>query len=56
MLEGGRLTERLVRSSQESGRALVPVMTFYDKPVQELLGIDGYYDIVLSSLIFRGED
>lgn len=55
MLEGGRLTERLVCSSQESGRSLVPVMTFYDKPVQELLGVDGYYDVVLSSLIFRGE-
>ncbi|AZS13541.1 hypothetical protein [Paenibacillus lutimineralis] len=56
MLEGGRMTERLVRSSQESGRSLVPVMTFYDKPVQELLGVDGYYDVVLSSLIFRGEE
>lgn len=53
MLEGGRLTERLARCSQESGRQPVPVMTFYDNPVQELLGVDGYYDVVLSSLIFR---
>lgn len=55
LLEGGRWTERLVSLSHEQGVPLVPVMTFYDKAAHELLGLDGYYDVILASLIFREE-
>ncbi|MNZ28619.1 hypothetical protein D3C78_458480 [compost metagenome] len=56
LLEGGRLTERLLQCSQGIGGTLSPVMSFYDKAVHELLGIDGYYDVVLSGLLFREEE
>ncbi|KOR87863.1 hypothetical protein [Paenibacillus solani] len=56
LLEGGRLTERLLQCTKESGSKVSPLMTFYDKAVHELLGIDGYYEVVLSVLTFREEE
>lgn len=56
LLEGGRLTERLLLCTKDSGSKVSPLMTFYDKAVHELLGIDGYYDVVLSVLTFREEE
>lgn len=56
LLDAGRFTERLLQSAPGSGRTVSPMMEFYDKAVHELLGIDGYYEVVLSVLTFREEE
>lgn len=53
LLEGGRLTERLSLCSHKFGWKIQPVATFYDLAVQELLEIDGHYEVVLSCLILE---
>lgn len=55
LLEGGRMTERIMNCMQDSECTLSPVMTFFDKAVHSLLDINGYYEVVLSSLIIREE-
>ncbi|MFC4098457.1 nitroreductase family protein [Paenibacillus xanthanilyticus] len=56
LLEGGRLTERLAAGTAGTEVALQPTLGFYDEPVNELLGLDGFYDVVLSCLIIREEE
>lgn len=55
LLEGGRLTERLLVCSHDSGWNLIPVMTFYDSKIHDLLGLDGHYEVVLSCLMIHKE-
>lgn len=56
LLEGGRLTERLAAAAAGTEVALRPTLGFYDERVNELLGLDGFYDVVLSCLIIREEE
>jgi hypothetical protein len=56
LLEGGRLTERLSTCLYGKRWDLEPLMTFYDQPAKELLGIDGQYEVALSCLIIREEE
>ncbi|MFB9325020.1 hypothetical protein ACFFSY_03675 [Paenibacillus aurantiacus] len=56
LLEGGRLTERLAAGMAGTGIALAPTLAFYDERANELLGLDGFYDVVLSCLIIHEEE
>lgn len=53
LLEGGRLTERLSLCTNKSIWTIEPVATFYDLAVNDLLEIDGLYEVVLSCLIIK---